>query len=293
MSTIYEEITAKIIAAIEKGAPRFEMPWHTKGPNFSRPRNASTKQPYNGINVLALWVATDERRFASNEWATYLQWQELGCQVRKGQKSTGIVFWKKLDADESHEDDEGNGRRRFVARASRVFNAAQVDGYTTAPVATQLSVFTSIDVIEDMVRNIGVSLTYGHDRACYHPLSDTIMMPDTERFFGSSTSSAEESFYATLFHELVHATGHSSRLNREFSRFGSEAYAMEELVAELGSAFLCADLGITNEPRPDHAAYIDSWLAVLKRDTKAVFAASARAGTAAQFLADAILVESA
>lgn len=284
MSKIYEEITAKIIAAIEKGAPRFEMPWHTKGPNFSRPRNVSTKQPYNGINVLALWVATDERRFASNEWATYLQWQQLGCQVRKGEKSTGIVFWKKLDADESVEDDDEHVRRRFIARASRVFNADQVEGYLTAPTPPPLTVFQSIGMIEEIVRRIGVSLSYGHDRACYHPLSDTILMPDTERFFGSSTSSAEESFYATLLHELVHATGHSTRLDREFSRFGSEAYAMEELVAELGSAFLCADLGINNEPRLDHAAYIDSWLTVLKRDAKALFAASSRSASALRFI---------
>lgn len=175
----------------------------------------------------------------------------------------------------------------MFARASWVFNAAQVDGYEL-PAEAELPenpLFDPIARAESFASATGARIEEGGDRACFIPALDTIRMPERRRFTGTDTTTPAEGFYSTLCHELTHWSGAKSRLDRDLSgRFGTESYAVEELVAELGAAFLCADLGITPEPRADHASYVKSWLEVLKSDKKAVFTAASKASQAANWL---------
>jgi len=286
--SVYRRITEQIASAIAAGAPRYEMPWHHSGPACARPVNVLTNKPYQGINVLALWVAAQSRGFASGIWATYRQWKTLGAQVRKGEKGSTIVFYKKLEGapqDEAQPDDKPE--TRLVARASVVFNAAQVDNWAAPEPAGERNPVAAIEAAECFVRSIGADIHEGGEIACYRPYADYIQMPPRSVFRGTSTNTPTESYYAVLFHELTHWTGHTSRLNRDFSgRFGNEAYAMEELVAELGAAYLCADHSVSNSPRPDHAAYVAGWLRALNNDPRAIFTAAGKASAAAAYLAE-------
>jgi antirestriction protein ArdC len=281
---IYESITYRVIAAIEEGAGEWQMPWHRSG--VGRPLNAHTKKPYRGVNVVALWAAADAYGYGTSFWATYKQWRELSAQVRKGERASLIVFWKELEQE--IEDDETGKRelkKTLFARASWVFNAEQIDGWTP-PSAPARNLVQALDQAEAFTAATGADVRHSGDRAYYRRADDHVQMPERERFTGSETSTPTEAYYATLLHELTHWTGHDSRLDRDLSgRFGNEAYAMEELVAELAAAFLCADLSITNTPRPDHAAYIANWLAVLKRDKRAIFTAARKAAQATDYLA--------
>jgi antirestriction protein ArdC len=283
-SDVYEAVTNRVIAAIEEGAGQWQMPWHRSG--VSRPLNALTKKPYRGVNVVALWAAADACGYVSGFWATYRQWRELEAQVRKGEHASLIVFWKELEREvEDEETGERQGKKTFFARASWVFNADQVDGWAP-PAAPERNLVEAVDQAEAFTAAIRADVRHGGDRAYYRRSDDHVQMPERERFIGSATSTPTETYYATLLHELTHWTGHESRLDRDLSgRFGNEACAMEELVAELGAAFLCADLSITNTPRPDHAAYIANWLEVLKRDKRAIFTAARKAAQATDYLA--------
>jgi Antirestriction protein len=286
---VFTSITSKIVSAIEAGAREFNMPWHGGIISPSFPVNASTDKPYRGVNVVALWVDAMVKRYISGYWASYKQWQDLGAQVRKGERGSVIVFYKKLD--QSGEDKQDAGSRedegtspRFVARASHVFNSEQVDGWEL-PIREAKSVVAINEEIAEFIKAIGADVRHGSHMAVYRRREDYIEMPMPELFVSSPTSSPTEAYHAVLLHELTHWTGAEHRLNREFGkRFGDKAYAFEELVAELGSAFLCSAFRITNEPRPDHAAYVSSWLNILHRDTKAVFSAASRAQEAVQFL---------
>ncbi|NWH08205.1 MAG: DUF1738 domain-containing protein [Alphaproteobacteria bacterium] len=284
---IYQSITDRIVTAIEVGAGEFQLPWIRRTGNaFARPINIASANPYNGINIVSLWVEAISREYTSNIWGTYRQWQDRGCQVRKGEKSALVVFYKPIEECADNADEETSSGRRLIARTSWVFNASQVDGFTIAeqaiPDAPQ---FDPIIRAESFAAQTGATITEGGEKACFIPSEDLIRMPDRNRFTGTATSSPAEAFYATLCHELVHWSGAKSRLDRDLSgRFGTESYAIEELIAELGAAFLCADLGITPEPRADHAAYIQNWLTVLKSDKRAIFAAASKASEAAQWL---------
>lgn len=253
------------------------MPWHVKNGGIPGiPINAASKRAYRGINTIMLWAAAQSAGYPSGFWATYKQWAETGAQVRKGEKSCPVVFWKMLN----DEQDACNVRNaRFVARAFHVFNVAQVDGFE-APDAPRLPEPERSERAEAFFTAIGADMRQGGNRAFYSVGSDYIQMPLFVAFAESSM------YYSTLAHETIHWTGHVSRCARNLKgRFGTEAYAAEELIAELGAAFLCADLGLTLEPREDHAAYIASWLAkVLKNDKRYVFIAAAHAQRAADFL---------
>lgn len=283
---VHHAITEKIVAAIEAGAGEYRMPWHRSDRSISRPTNASTEMPYRGINVVALWVEGLRQGFSSGCWATYRQWRKLGAQVRKGERGSLIVFYKEVEPEQSdgNDDETANTKPRLVARASWVFNAAQVEGWT-APPRPERSQVETIEHVERFVSTLGADIRHGGEEACYHPVGDYIEIPDQALFRWTDGSSPTESYYSVLLHELTHWSGADSRLARDLrSRFGDEHYAMEELVAELGAAFLCADLGITNEPRPDHAAYVADWLTVLDRDRKALFTAASRASAAVEYL---------
>ncbi len=287
---VYEAITQQIIAAIESGTGDPQMPWHRAGGSIERPVNVASKRAYRGVNTVALWASAHCQQFSHGLWGTYRQWQDRGAQVRKGEKSSLIIFYRDLEPGE-RDDESGNaderGTRSFIARASRVFNVAQVEGFTPASEPD-----TSVDRIEPsiaaeaLIAATFAKISIGGERAFYSRSSDTISMPDRTRFIGTASSTPTEGWYSTLLHELTHWSGAEHRLARTFGeRFGDDAYAMEEMVAELGAAFLCGDLGITAEPRPDHAEYIGHWLRILKADRKAIFTAASAANKAAEFLA--------
>ncbi|MAY19956.1 MAG: peptidase [Erythrobacteraceae bacterium] len=278
-------ITNHIIAAIDAGAGKLKMPWHRSGANIMRPVNVASGNAYRGVNTVALWAAADAFGYHHGLWGTYRQWQDRGAQVRKGEKSSLIVFYREFDSDDADDSDDNDRRRRCMARASRVFNIAQVDGYELAEPTTEDNRVDPIASAEAFISATGAKISEGGDRAFYSIREDAITMPDRFRFIDTKSGTATEAWYATLLHELTHWTGASHRLDRTFGeRFGDDAYAMEELVAELGAAFLCGDLGISAEPRADHAAYIDSWLRILKGDRKAIFAAASAASRASEFI---------
>ena len=283
---VHQEVTNSIISAIEAGAGDWQMPWHRAGSGLNRPVNIASGNRYQGINIVALWGAAQMRGFGSSgTWGTYRQWQANGAQVRKGENGSVVVFYKEIAYDaENEESGETESHRRLFARASTVFNADQVDGYEE-PLPEPKDPVRVIEAADHFVLATGADIRHGGLRAFYRPSDDFIQMPEKARFTGSGTSDATESYYATLLHELTHWTGPARRCDRQFGkRFGDDAYAMEELVAELGAAFLCADLGVTLTPRPDHAAYLDHWLKVLKADSKAIFTAASQASRAAAYL---------
>tara|TARA_R100000005_G_scaffold49016_1_gene23513 strand:- start:6600 stop:7559 length:960 start_codon:yes stop_codon:yes gene_type:complete len=284
---VHQQVTDNIIAAIEAGAGEWQMPWHRSGEGLNRPVNIDTRAYYRGVNILNLWVAGEACGYTEGVWGTYRQWQNRGCQVRKGEKGSLVVFYKELEFEDQDADTGMTSTEtRLMARASTVFNAEQVDGYEREPLPVSENPATPIEQAEAFVAASNAIVRHGGGRAYYNPNQDFIQMPERERFLGTDTSTPTEAYYGTLLHELTHWTGHKKRCEREFGkRFGDEAYAMEELVAELGSAFLCADIGISPQPRPDHAAYVDHWLKVLKADKKAIFTAASQASKAADFLA--------
>lgn len=279
---VYRTITDKIIAAIERGAGNFVMPWH--GSNIARPQNAFTGSDYHGVNILALWAEACLSGFSTGWWATYKQWQQAGGQVWRDEKASTIVFFKRLDDDA--EDGEGDRRRvRLVARASRVFNADQVDGWAPPAPIYPFGSAEAILSVSALIQSSRAVIRHGGSMACYRIEEDRIDMPPTADFVGTLTSSPTEAYAATLLHELVHWTGAGHRLDRGFGDgFDKEKLAAEELVAEIGAAYLCADLGVSNQPRADHAAYVASRLKALKDDTRAIFTASRLASQAATFL---------
>jgi len=279
---VHRAITEKIAQAIESGAGAFTMPWH-RSADVGRPTNASTNVKYRGLNVVALWAEATVSRFSSGYWASFRQWQRLGASVRKGERGATIVFYKALEPEVAS-DDEQRSQPRLFARASRVFNADQVAGWS-APGEPTRSRATVLPEVEATIEGTKAVIVEGGAAAFYDRAADAIHIPERRKFCGTLTSTPTEAYYATLLHELTHWSGAAHRLDRQFGeRFGDEAYAFEELVAELGAAFLCADLQIANDPRPDHAAYVTGWLSVLRRDHRALSTAARLASTAAQYL---------
>ena len=274
---VYARVTAQIVEAIEKGAGNFRMPWH--GDGFT-PINVASKREYRGINVLILWLIATKKGYEHGLWGTYRQWQNLGAQVRRGEKSASVVFWKFPDVDDEDED-SAKGERTVngpFAREYWVFNVAQVEGYRAA-IEPRLSEEERIEGAEDFFRRLGADIRHGAGGPHYNWSEDFIHMPPFALF------REPVGYYSVLAHEATHWTGAPKRLNRDFGlRFGDHAGAMEELVAELGAAFLCADLALSNAPRPDHAAYISSWLQALKNDKRAIFTAASKAQAAVDWM---------
>jgi antirestriction protein ArdC len=228
------------------------------------------------INIVSLWVSAEARGYSTPIWATYRQWADLGAQVRKGKKSSLVIFYKEYDADANPDDAKDDGKRR-VARASYVFNASQVDGFALPGTPEPLGPVERIAAADRFIANTDARIEHGGERAFYRPSTDHIQMPDEGLFCGTDTMSRSEGYFATLVHELTHWTSPGHRLARDLGkRFGDSAYAAEELVAEIGSAFLCAELGITQDTRPDHAQYLAHWMKLLKDDSRAIFTAARR-----------------
>jgi antirestriction protein ArdC len=287
-SDIYQKTTDHIIAAIEKGAGDFQMPWHHSGSAITRPVNIASKKRYRGGNVLMLWATAQAMNYATGIWGTYRQWQALGAHVRKGQSGTHLIFWKRTEGPDTGTDnplgdgDEGT-RSRMFARGFTVFNQDQVEGYEPPeagePVLDDTMRISDAQIFFD---NLQIATSYEGDQACYIPSADMIKMPEFARFKSS------DAFYSTLFHEAGHATGAKKRLDRTFGKhFGDELYSREELTAELTAAYIMADLGLACIPRPDHAAYIQSWLRTLRDDPKALLNAASKAQAAADWMHEA------
>lgn len=286
---LYTRVTNEIIKAIEAGVGRFKMPWHQNGAR-GLPKNAVTKNPYHGINTLALWSASCLRGYTSSYWATYRQWDSLGAQVKKGEKASMIIFFKKREPNEEEKkqekESEDTAQPRLIIQGSVVFNACQVEGWQEAEMPL-IDLTERLEAVDMFIASLGAEVRYGGDIASYSKAFDRINMPERLRFFETKSSSATESFYSTLLHEHVHWTGHTKRLHRDLTGcFGTSAYAMEELVAELGAAFLCADLGISVTPRLDHAVYVRSWLVVLQKEKAAIITAASAAMAGVRYLTD-------
>jgi antirestriction protein ArdC len=282
---VYTSVTESIIQAIEAGAGTFTMPWHGPAASITKPENAHTRMEYHGVNVVALWAHACLRGFESGFWASYKQWQQSGAQVRRGERGTPIVFFKPLDleGDVDEEVDPHSGRR-LVARTSRVFNADQVTGWQPPVDRAASNPAERLASAEAFIAATCARITQGGTRAFYDVLEDAITVPECDRFKGSATSTPTEAYYATVLHELIHWTGADFRLDRKLRYTSQEELAAEELIAEIGAAFLCADFGVSNSPRPDHAAYVAYWLKLLRHDTRAVFTASRLANIAANYL---------
>jgi antirestriction protein ArdC len=281
---LYTRVTNAILADLEKGVRPWLQPWsagHAAGP-VSRPLRASG-QPYKGINVLMLWSASMTQHFVSPIWMTFKQAKELNASVRKGCKGSLVVYADRITRAETTQDGEEQGRNIYFMKEYRVFNAEQIDGLPShfyASPSPSLDPARRDAKAERYFTGTAAEIRHGGSHAYYAAEADYVQMPPFESFRDS------ESYYATLAHEVTHWTKHPTRLARDFGRkaFGNEGYAREELVAEIGAAFLCCDLGITLHPREDHAAYVAHWLRVLRNDKRAIIQAAAHAQRAVDFL---------
>lgn len=284
---LFTQITDQLIADIEAGAGTWRMPWHTLA-DAGTPTSVD-RRPYRGINALWLPMVAAANGWTSGVWATYRGWQRHGAQVRRGERGTHVVLWKpttdKNATDTDTDDhDEAAPRRRLLARAYVVFAAEQADG--AEPLleerARQLNERDTPERIasaDAYFAEVGARVVAGGNRACYQPGTDTIHLPDLAQF------DQVPHFYATSAHEHVHWTGHPDRLARDLTgRFGSDAYAAEELVAEVGAAMWCGQAGISAATRTDHAAYLAGWLRVLRADARALVTVAARAQAAVDHL---------
>ncbi|MCT8970789.1 ArdC family protein [Microbaculum marinisediminis] len=281
---IYQKVTDKIIADLEQGELTWLKPWSAGNMDgrIIKPLRHNGLA-YSGINVLMLWGAAMEAGFISPYWMTFKQAKELDAHVRKGERGNPVVYANTITKTEEQDDGSEEERTIPFMKAYTVFNVEQIDGLADHYYAKPEPVIDPSERIEhadSFFAATGADIRHGGNRAFYSGGSDHVQMP----YFDSFRS--PESYYATLAHELTHWTKPPKRLDREFGRkrWGDEGYAREELVAELGAAFLCADLALTPEPGTDHAAYIQSWLKVLKEDKRAIFSAAAHAQRAADFL---------
>jgi antirestriction protein ArdC len=276
--SVYQSVLASLTDAIARGADRYEMPWHAAPGRSALPINATTGVAYQGLNILLLWGALDQRAYTTNLWATYKQWAALRAQVRRGERAVACVKWKDLPVDDGED-------RRLLPLGFSLFNADQVDGFITPDARQHVDAVQGHAAADAIVASLGIPVGYAGDQAYYRPAIDDIVMPDRWRFRDTSSGDATQNHYAVLLHECIHATGHKSRLDRDFQqRFSTDARAFEELVTEIGCAFACARLGLHNKPRSDHAPYIASWLKVLKDQPSALSTAASQAQRACNFL---------
>lgn len=283
-SSLYDDITNKIIAELEAGRVPWVQPWGTaaaKAP-LAMPNNAATGRRYSGINVLILWGSVIEHGFPGQSWLTFRQALALGGNVRKGERGTTVVYADRFVPDDAKDRARETGEEAqaipFLKRFT-VFNAAQCEGLPedVAIVAPSPPLGLIEPRVEALIKATGIDFRIGGNRAFYAAAQDFVKIPPPQAYFEPIN------WHRTALHELGHATGHDSRLNRDFSgSFGSEKYAFEELIAEMNAAFCCASLGIA--PTVRHADYIGSWLDVLREDNRAIVRAASQASKAADYL---------
>ncbi len=277
---IYEVITGRIIDKLEQGCVPWHKPWAV---NFEYPKNLITKKEYRGINVFILSCSG----FDSPYWLTFKQAKELGGSIKKGEKGTPVVFWKLLEKTDDSQNKEEPHKIIPLLRYYTVFNVRQTEGIDDKKIpapAVRYNELEKIELCEQVITRMPQcpEIRHGVQKASYSPRQDILHMPVFESF------DTAEDYYSVLFHELTHSSGHQSRLNRkgitEYSSFGSEEYSKEELVAEMGAAFLCGHCQIENKTLDNNAAYINSWLTELKSDQHLVVVAAAQAQKAADYI---------
>jgi antirestriction protein ArdC len=279
-STAYDRITERIVSLLEHGTVPWHKPWSVK---TGMPRNLITQKPYRGINPFLLLAMGYE----SPHWLTFRQAMQLGGNVKKAEKSSPVVFWKQMKIEEKETE---ASKRIPLLRLYHVFNVAQCEGLKNVPASdeTVFAVTEAAEIVTKMPQPPVVK--HGLSHAFYNPTNDMVGMPEPQRF------TTEDGYHATLFHELVHATGHETRLKRqsitERNGFGTDPYCKEELIAELGSAFLCGQAGIVERTIDSSAAYLDGWLAKLKDDRTLIVYAAAQAQKAADFILGRTFMES-
>lgn len=275
---LYQTVTNNIIQALEAGVKPWSCPWKRNGLVSGIPSNFTTHEAYSGINIMLLWCSAAKQGFQHAEWLTYNQAQAIGAQVRKGEHGTMVIFYKTLEK----ENQDGGIDHIPMLKHFTLFNVEQIDGLpvtadnTSTPGLTEVT-FESLAHVEALYQRSGARITERGQQAFFTPGTDEIYLPERRLF------SKAEDFYATGLHELVHWSGYKTRLNREMKgHFGSEDYAFEELIAELGSAFLMADLGISGDVQ--HESYIASWLKTLRDDKRYIFRAASAASKAHRYL---------
>jgi len=278
---LYQEVTDKLVAELEKGVRPWMKPWDNSIEGVGVLPLRANGTPYKGMNVLLLWGTACAMGYDNPTWMTYKQASELKGQVRKGEKGTPIVF-----ASTFSKEVEGVDKPQKIPflRSYTVFNIAQIDGlpekYHTPKMPVQKPVMERFDAYDKFIGNTFAHVKEGGNRAYYSPVTDHIQLPPIAAF------KSPLGYAATGLHELTHWTKHPARLDRDYGKknWGDEGYAMEELVAEIGSAFLCASIGLAPEVQENHAAYLKSWLRALKDDKKFIFSAASAAQKAADFL---------
>ena len=276
---VYQEVTNRIIEALENGCAPWVKPWNTEQQegNGSMPYNAISGANYSGVNTILLWTAQMEAGHTSNTWLTFKQAKALGGSVRRGEKGTPIIYFQMLKRK-----DEKSGDEYMIPMLKQytVFNVAQTEDIDHAKAKSPAPVDVGYTEALELAQRIGAEVKHGGDKAFFTSQADYIQMPPQAAFEDL------EAWDSTLLHELTHWTGHNDRLNRELgNRFGSDKYAFEELVAEIGAAFLGAELGLKHE-KLQHESYIASWLNVLKNDKKAIFKAAKLAQAASNLILD-------
>ena len=282
---IYQKVTDIIVVQLEKGVRPWFQPWkadHAAG-KITKPLRGNGV-PYRGINIIMLWSAAVEKDYSAPIWLTFKQAHELGAHVRKGEHGSLVVYANSITRTEIDEEtgEETTQEIPFM-KGYTVFNVEQIEGLPVhfyAPAETVLDPVQRIEHAERFFADIKAEIRHGGNRAYYSLTTDHIQMPPFETFRDTAA------YYGTLAHESAHWTRHPSRLGRDFGRkkWGDEGYAQEELIAEITAAYLSADLGLAPEPREEHAAYLASWLEVLKADKRAIFTFAAHAQRAADYL---------
>ncbi len=285
---IYEEVTNNIIQLLEQVDPDdYQAPFAGLAAQ-GLPLNPTTENRYQGINILSLWFNQQSKNFTSNQWATFKQWKDNGAQVKKGEKGSRVIFYKTLLGTQENGKGESEEIKIPMLKLYTVFNANQVEGYDhhESGKPSEEDLVTKLELAEQFCRNTKAEIRHGGNGAYYHRVEDYINIPETKAFVDTKYANATENYYATLMHELTHWTGSPTRLDRDKAKTRKELekYAFEELVAELGAAFLCAQLNITQTTRQDHALYLKGWLQALKDDKKYIFTAAAQAAKAGDFL---------
>lgn len=275
--SVYQVVTDQITELLDQGVIPWKMPWRS-----GVPMNFITKRPYEGINAMMLAITQDMKGYQSPYWMTLKQCNEKGGKIRKGEKSMIVTFWKKTIKDEKKKPEGDNVM--FLLRYYRVFNLAQCEGIEMEnPVTQPISKIEACEKIVGAYKDAPKIYFEHGNRCCYSPKKDEVYMPPRNSFHGS------EEVYSSLFHELAHSTGHATRLNRdgitdEGSRFGTEEYSKEELIAEFASAFLCGITGIAPAVVKNQAAYIQGWSSKLKEDSKLIIQAAGKAQKAANYI---------
>jgi len=290
---IIAKVSTEILALMEEHGTNWQKPWLSTIAS-GQPFNVVSKKAYQGINSFWLGMVAYSAGYSTNEWATFKQWSGKGASIIKGSKATDIFFWKPIKIDQKDasgkilKDDNGNKKTKniWMLKAYKVFNAQQVEGYDSPAIVKPEPVEFNNQAVDALVSATGAVIKHGGASAHYAPGPDHIAMPAKEDYTGTDTSTAEEAYYSTLLHELVHWSGHASRLDRLKSNalFGNSEYAFEELVAETGAAILSVVTGVSPAPRADHAKYLNNWKKAIKDNPKAIFSAFTKANQAVEFL---------